>query len=128
MKHSSQQSSKASISSYTIGFILSVGLTLAAYIIVETHTRSGHIAYSHDSVTIAIMVLALIQLVVQVTWFLHLGSESKPKWNVISFLFMLLTVLIIGVGSIWIMNNLNYNMMNEHEMNTHMHEQSQKGY
>jgi cytochrome o ubiquinol oxidase subunit IV len=128
MKYSPQSTHKASVTSYTIGFLLSIGLTLAAYIVVETHTRSGHVAYSHDGITIAIMALALVQLVVQVTWFLHLGSESKPKWNVVSFLFMVLTVLIIGIGSIWIMNNLNYNMMHEQEIDAHMHEQSQKGY
>lgn len=118
----------SNLSSYTVGFILSVGLTLGAYVIVDTHTMSGHMVYEHHRVVMAIMTFALLQLLVQVVFFLHLGTEKKPRWNSVAFLFMLLTVLIIDIGSLWIMDNLNRHMMNEHDMNQHMYEQSQKGF
>ena len=117
-----------SVATYTIGFTLSLGLTLAAYILVTQHVRSGHTAYSHDNLTIAVMVFAILQLFVQLLFFLHLGSEAKPKWNVVTFLFMLLVVLIVGIGSIWIMHNLDYNMMHEHNMNHHMLKEGEKGF
>lgn len=119
---------RSSFTNYTVGFVLSVGLTLAAYIITEQHVNSGHLAYSHESITVALMVFAVAQLTVQLYFFLHLGSEAKPKWNVVTFLFMLLIVLIVGVGSLWIMKNLDYNMMQGHDMDHHMMEQSEKGF
>ena len=43
-------------------------------------------------------------------FFLHLGKETKPRWKLYVFGFMVSVVLIIVFGSIWIMNNLNYRM------------------
>ena len=37
--------------------------------------------------------------------------ESKPHWQTITFCFMLLVVFLVIGGSLWIMNNLDYNMM-----------------
>jgi cytochrome o ubiquinol oxidase operon protein cyoD len=56
-----------------------------------------------------ILALAVVQLVVQSVFFLHVGRDNK--WKLITYLFAILIVLIIVVGSLWIMNNLNYNMM-----------------
>jgi cytochrome o ubiquinol oxidase operon protein cyoD len=43
-------------------------------------------------------------------FFLHVGSERKPRWKIGVMVLMLCFVLILVVGSIWIMNNLNYRM------------------
>lgn len=107
---------------YFVGFILSIILTLAAYFLVVQSIFSG------VALVIAITVLALVQLLVQLIFFLHLGRESKPRWNLMAFLFMILVVLIIGVGSIWIMYNLDYNMMPAHETDQHMKHESEKGF
>jgi cytochrome o ubiquinol oxidase operon protein cyoD len=56
-----------------------------------------------------VLAIAVIQLVVQMVFFLHLGRGSR--WKALTFYFTLLIVAIIVVGTIWIMNNLNYNMM-----------------
>jgi len=56
-------------------------------------------------------VLATIQLFVQLIFFLHLDREPKPFWNLQVLMFAAGVIVIIVVGSIWIMNNLNYNMM-----------------
>jgi cytochrome o ubiquinol oxidase operon protein cyoD len=48
---------------------------------------------------------------VQVVFFFNLNDEKKPKWNTMAFLFMMLIVLIVVLGSLWIMTNLDYNMM-----------------
>lgn len=87
---------------YIIGFVLSVVLTLIAYGLVVGEVMSGW------PLTWAILFLAVLQLAVQLHYFLHLGSEAKPKWNVWAFWFMALVVLIIVLGSLWIMNNLDY--------------------
>jgi cytochrome o ubiquinol oxidase operon protein cyoD len=95
---------------YLVGFGLSLVFTLNAYIAV-TQTDKGAMT---SSLFIFLVVLAISQLVVQVFFFLHLGKESKPRWNGLAFITMIMVVLFIVVGSIWIMNNLNYNMMGDH--------------
>ena len=113
----------ASTKTYTIGFVLSVGLTLLAYILVINGNLSTQL------ITFIIMGLAAIQLVVQLVFFLHLGRESKPRWNITAFAFMVIMLLIIVIGSLWIMNNLNYNMMmSPQEMNDYMFDQAKKGF
>lgn len=93
---------------YIIGFALSLVFTLNAYVAV-TQARSG----VTTSLLILLLALAIAQLIVQVFFFLHLGRESKPRWNALAFITMTMVVLFIVVGSIWIMNNLDYNMMGE---------------
>jgi cytochrome o ubiquinol oxidase operon protein cyoD len=60
---------------------------------------------------IAVVILAVMQLLVQLVFFLHLGGESKPRWNLMAFMFTLLVVAILVAGTLWIMYNLDYNMM-----------------
>lgn len=106
--------------SYTIGFVLSIILTLGAYYLVVEKILAGR------ELAAAIVGLAVLQLFVQLLFFLHLGSESKPRWNLMVFLFAALVVVIVVFGSIWIMDNLDYHMMPE-EMDHHMLEQTKKG-
>jgi cytochrome o ubiquinol oxidase operon protein cyoD len=76
---------------------------------------------------VAVIVgLAIIQLFVQLFFFLHLGEESKPRWNLMVLLFAAMVVIIVVFGSLWIMNNLNYNMMPD--MNNKTELQDQKGF
>jgi len=95
--------------SYVIGFVLALLLTLAAYVLVVTHTLTSTALIS------ALVGLAMLQLGVQLVCFIRLDREDKPRWRLMSFLFMSLVLLIIVVGSLWIMNNLNYHMLMGHE-------------
>lgn len=113
----------ASVKSYSTGFVLSVILTLLAYVAVTNHWLSG------VGLILLIMGLASVQLVVQLVFFLHLGRGEKSRWNVVAFLFMLLVLLIVVIGSLWIMANLNYNMnMTPEQMDNYMLEQSNEGF
>lgn len=94
-----------SYKSYIIGFVLSLLLTLASYEVVV-----GHL-FSVEGTYLAVVVLALAQFIVQVIFFLHLTSESKPRWNAVSFAFTLIITFILVAGSLWVMYNLNHNMM-----------------
>lgn len=94
-----------SIKSYILGFVLSLLFTFASYFLVDLHLLEG------AGLVIAITIFALLQAVVQLVLFLHLGTESKPRWNLLVFLFMALVLAVIVFGSIWIMYNLNYRMM-----------------
>jgi len=96
---------QGSAQSYTIGFILSVILTLIPFAIVVKGLLSGWLLVG------MLVAFAIGQLLVQLVFFLHLGKGSGSRWNIIMFLFMAMVVIIIVVGSLWIMANLDYNMM-----------------
>lgn len=103
--------------SYFAGFGFSLGLTLCAFALAKIQSDSQGLAYP-ELVAVAILAgLAVIQLIVQLVFFFHLGREPKPRLNTVSFLFMLMVVGIIAFGSLWIMYNLNYNM-SSHEVET----------
>ncbi len=104
-----QESSTGSIWGYIAGFGLSLMLTGVSFYLVHRHIDSRHISPSDDFMLIALMMLAVIQLFVQLIFFLHLDSESKPRWNASVLAFAATVVLILVLGSIWIMNSLDYN-------------------
>lgn len=113
-----QPSYKKPLTAYAIGFGLSVILTILAYASVIGGAFSA-------PVTIGLVVLfAVIQLFVQLVFFLHLGREAKPRWRLVALGFGILVVGIVVFGSLWIMDNLNYNMMHSPEkMHEYMHKQ-----
>ena len=90
---------------YTIGFVLSLLLTFIVYLL-TVGVGGGFL------MIIAISLLAVVQMIVQLVYFLHLGEEVAPRYRLLSFLYMAGSLVIIVVGSIWIMQNLDYNMMN----------------
>jgi cytochrome o ubiquinol oxidase operon protein cyoD len=55
-------------------------------------------------------------------FFLHLGQGKDTKWNLVIMLSTLTIVLIVVIGSIWIMNHLNYNMTPT-DINNYMNDQ-----
>lgn len=102
--------------SYSVGFALSIILTLAAYVSVVNKSQNAR------TVVIIIVGLAIAQLLTQLLFFLHLGRESKPRLRLVVFLFMTLVLGILVIGSLWIMDNLDYNMM-PHEVNEYLQKQ-----
>ncbi|MNH18281.1 Cytochrome bo(3) ubiquinol oxidase subunit 4 [compost metagenome] len=108
---------------YVAGFVLAVVLTLAAYVVVMEQLFEQYVA-------VYILVgLALVQFAVQLVFFLHLGQERKPRWNMAVFFFTLLVLVVIVLGSLWIMYNLNYSMnMTPAQMDEFMIKQSDKGF
>ena len=106
----SSQKERVTLRSYTIGFLLSIILTLGVYWLVSEHVNSGHVAFAHSSLVIAIALLAIVQFVVQALFFLHVGHELKPRWRLMVFGFMIMVVVIVVGGSLWIMQNLDQNM------------------
>jgi cytochrome o ubiquinol oxidase operon protein cyoD len=103
---------------YSAGFGLSVILTLLAFWVVSAKLYT-------PAFTVGIIVtLAIIQLFVQLLFFLHLGDETKPRWRLTTLGFGLLVVVIVVFGSLWIMEHLNYNMMQDHGTEEYMERQS----
>jgi cytochrome o ubiquinol oxidase operon protein cyoD len=97
--------SHGSAGSYIVGFVLSVVLTAAAFGVVLKGVWTG------EAAIIAIAVLALVQIVVHLVFFLHMNASSAQRWNVMAFGFTVLTAIILIGGSVWIMHNVGMNMM-----------------
>lgn len=114
---SRHDANQGSLASYTSGFVLSVLFTLAPYYIV-THTL-----LSGPLLVVTLVGFALLQLLVQLLFFLHVGRESHPRWNTMALLFASIVVFILAVGSLWIMNNLDYNMGTPRDMDKQMLEE-----
>lgn len=98
--------------SYIIGFIASLLLTAISFSLVITQLISGQV------LIYTLIGLAVVQAIVQLIFFLHVGQEAKPRWETIAFCFTVMVLLIIVVGSLWIMNDLDDRMMPRMEMNS----------
>jgi len=91
--------------SYVIGFILSLIFTAIPYYMVVHKTVTG------NALLATILGVAIIQMLVQIFFFLHLGRGPKPLYNVAFFVCTVSAILVVVGGSIFIMSHLHYNMM-----------------
>lgn len=93
------------LKSYVIGFSASLLLTAISFSLVITKLFPEHI------LIYTILGLAIVQAIVQLLFFLHVGQEPKPRWETLVFYFMVLVLFIIVVGSLWIMYDLHQRVM-----------------
>lgn len=108
---------------YVLGGILAGLTTLIVYCAVTYHWLEGPLLAAFA------LLLAGIQLMIHLVFFLHLDRERGARWNTVSLLFTASTALVIILGSLWIMMNLNYNMgMSPEQMNDYMIKQGKKGF
>ena len=108
---------------YVLGGVLAGLATLVVYCAVTYRWLEGPLLAGFA------LLVAGVQLIVHLFFFLHMDREVKPKWNVWSLAFTILTALIVILGSLWIMMNLNYNMrMSPEQMNDYMIKQGKKGF
>ncbi len=107
-QHGHGGAAHGSIKEYVIGLILSIVLTLIPFGLV----MSGSLA---QPLTLGIILLcAVAQIFVQLVFFLHMNTSSEQMWNTTSAVFILLITIIVVLGSIWIMQHLNHNMLMGH--------------
>ncbi len=105
VRHQPEWGGHVSTASYAFGYFASLVLTAVAFFLVGEKILSG------PTLGLAIFALAVIQVVVQLRYYLNFGKETAPKWNTWSFFFMLILLLIIVIGTLIIMANLDYRMM-----------------
>lgn len=90
---------------YIIGFILSIILTTTPFWLVINNINF------YNKILWIITGASIAQILVHLICFVHINTSLNDSWNFIAFLFALLIVSIIIIGSLWIMHNLNTNMM-----------------
>jgi len=99
--------SHGSVKSYLTGFILSIILTAIPFAMV----MFGKGSFSHGAILGIVVATAVIQVFVHLVYFLHMNTSSEERWNLVALIFTALIIGIVVVGSLWIMHNLNLNMM-----------------
>jgi len=63
------------------------------------------------SIPVALVVLAIAQMGVHLVFFLHITTGPDNTNNVMALVFGVLIVLVLMVGTIWVMTTMNHNMM-----------------
>jgi cytochrome o ubiquinol oxidase operon protein cyoD len=90
---------------YSIGLVLAVGLTVTSFVVAGTN-----LVWT-PSIPIALFVLAIAQIGVHLVFFLHITTGPDNTNNVMALAFGVLIVFLVIGGSLWIMSQLNGNMM-----------------
>jgi cytochrome o ubiquinol oxidase operon protein cyoD len=99
------QETTANYLSYTVGLGLAVLLTVASFVVAQTHLLWP------PGIPVGLVVLAFAQIGVHLVFFLHLGTGPDHTNNILALAFGLLIVFLVIAGSCWIIANLNANMM-----------------
>ncbi len=90
---------------YLVGLFLATLITAVAFFISGTSLVWG------PSIPIALVVLAIAQIGVHLVFFLHITTGPDNVNNVLALAFGVLIVMLLIIGSLWIMSNLNHNLM-----------------
>lgn len=90
--------------SYVVGFILSLIFTAIPYYFVVNNS------FPSSVLKLVILGFAVLQMLIQIFFFLHLGRGPKPLYNVVFFVSTVSLILVVVFGSIFIMDHLHYNM------------------
>lgn len=102
----SSQHADTGAQGYIKGFVLSLILTVIPFYFAATQSLPQDITYT------LLFGCAIIQVIVHFAYFLHMETKTEDgRWNMVSLVFTAIVVLILIAGSIWIMWNLNNNMM-----------------
>ena len=92
-----------------VGYV--VGLGLAIVLTITSFFVAGTDLVWQPSIPVALVVLAIAQMGVHLVFFLHITTGADNTNNVLALGFGLLIVFLVIGGSLWIMSNLNHNMM-----------------
>ena len=94
-----------SLRSYLTGFVLALILTVIPFGLVALG------ALPRMPTLIIIAVLAVIQVLVHLRYFLDLNLSSTPRENLFAIAFATILIVIMVGGSLWIMFDLHHRMM-----------------
>ncbi|SFU44686.1 cytochrome o ubiquinol oxidase subunit IV [Alicyclobacillus macrosporangiidus] len=83
--------------SHVAGYALSIVLTLAAFWAVLGH------ALPTKPLLAGILLLAVLQILVQLVFFMHVGQDSKPRYHLWLFSVAMFFFVVFVVSSMWIL-------------------------
>jgi len=95
---------------YVIGLGLALVLTGVSFWVASTSVLWG------PGVAVGLVVLAIAQMGVHLVFFLHITSGPDNTNNVLALAFGVLIVFLVMIGTIWIMDHMDANMMPDPEL------------
>lgn len=95
---------------YLIGLGLATLMTIASFWAAQTHLIYG------PGISVAIVVLAIAQMGIHLVFFLHITTAPDNANNVLALAFGILIACLVIFGSLWIMANLDHNMLPAEQM------------
>ena len=100
-----QSSVRVRVFGYLVGLGLAILLTATSFFVAGTDL------VWQPSIPVAIIVLAIAQMGVHLVFFLHITTGADNTNNVLALAFGILIVVLVIGGTLWIMANLNHNML-----------------
>ena len=94
------------LSGYMTGFILSIILTAIAFWLVM-----AKVLPTPTITTLVLLAFAMAQVVVHMVYFLHMNPKSEGGWNLLALIFTAVLLVIVLIGTLWVMHHMNSNMM-----------------
>ena len=96
----------STFSGYMTGFVLSVILTAIPFWLVM-----AKVLPTPAITTLVILAFAMAQVVVHMVYFLHMNPKSEGGWNLLALIFTAVLLVIVLIGTLWVMHHMNSNMM-----------------
>ncbi|MBN8923508.1 MAG: cytochrome o ubiquinol oxidase subunit IV [Rhodanobacter sp. 68-29] len=101
-----EHANHGTLRSYLTGFALAAILTVIPFWLVM-----GQVFANHWVTITIVLALAVVQIFVHIVYFLHLDARGEGGWNLLSFVFTVVLVVIVLGASIWVMYTENTLMM-----------------
>ncbi|WP_313083843.1 cytochrome o ubiquinol oxidase subunit IV [Pulveribacter sp.] len=95
-----------SMSDYVRGFVLAVILTVIPFWLVM-----AGVIQNRATLVVVLGVLAAVQIVVHMVYFLHMNGKVQGGWTLLSTIFAVIFVGVTIAGTLWVMFHMNAHMM-----------------
>ena len=99
-----EETRASDLRAYIIGFVLAVILTVLSFGLALTQLPGTVGTY------IGIAVLAIVQIIVHLRFFLHIDLSRQKREDLQLILFAVLIIVIVVGGTLWILGNLMHRM------------------
>ncbi len=116
------EASHGTMGQLMIGFALAAILSIIPFALVMMETD-----IAPTTLVAIIMGLGAVQIVVHLVYFLHLKSSTEEGWTLAATVLAVVIVAIVLAGSLWVMHNMNANMMPMSEGNMVMDPEATPG-
>jgi cytochrome o ubiquinol oxidase operon protein cyoD len=100
-----EQGTRSGAGIYTVGLVLALILTAMSFWVANTSLLWA------PGIPLGLAVLAIAQMGIHLVFFLHITTAPNNTNNVLALAFGVLIVTLVVAGSLWIMGNLNEQMM-----------------
>ncbi|AVO50455.1 cytochrome o ubiquinol oxidase subunit IV [Melaminivora suipulveris] len=98
-----------SLSDYIKGFVLAVILTVIPFWLVM-----GGVIQDRATLVVVLGVLAAVQIIAHMVYFLHMNGKVQGGWTLLSTIFAVVFVAVTIAGTLWVMFHMNAHMMPDH--------------